>query len=327
VPRQQFRTVAKPSANPRRVRGGVKIPGDEGAIERAWASARFWRLVEQAAGGDALRGGLEYARLGQTKRLDIGGVLDSGGVGSAPGTPGPGALPHGVIVAYVQGRMPRAYRTELRLTPLSAAQRDQLTAALLEQPRVAAKLLAGELPQNIDDATAPAGVHLFPAGVSDVSVSCTCADPTPATGWCKHAVCAAALAAMRLAAQPLEIVDLRGLPRGELIERLRDQRAITSGAAVGPAPVYAAAVPGASDVRGEALDAVSAADFWRAGPELDRLDTPIERPGAGHVLLRRLGPSPFPEGRFPLVGLLATCYELISEHAVRTDDDGTPPAR
>jgi len=39
------------------------------------------------------------------------------------------------------------------------------------------------------------------------------------------------------------------------------------------------------------------------------------------VLLRRLGPSPFPEGRFPLIGLMATCYQLIGEAAIREDED------
>jgi hypothetical protein len=60
----------------------------------------------------------------------------------------------------------------------------------------------------------------------------------------------------------------------------------------------------------------SVADFWAVGDGLSRLDTPIEPPPISCVLLRRLGPSPFPEGRFPLLGLLATCYDMIGREAV-----------
>ena len=62
--------------------------------------------------------------------------------------------------------------------------------------------------------------------------------------------------------------------------------------------------------------------FWEdpAGraPVLPRVAPEVDKP-----LLRRLGASPF-EARFPLVGLLATCYELVSEQTVRIDeaDDG-----
>jgi hypothetical protein len=60
----------------------------------------------------------------------------------------------------------------------------------------------------------------------------------------------------------------------------------------------------------------SVADFWAVGDGLSRLDTPIEPPPISCVLLRRLGSSPFPEGRFPLLGLLATCYDMIGRDAV-----------
>jgi hypothetical protein len=55
--------------------------------------------------------------------------------------------------------------------------------------------------------------------------------------------------------------------------------------------------------------------FWEAGPELEQVDLPVEVPQVSHALLRRLGPSPFPESRFPLVGLLATCYDVVSKRA------------
>ena len=45
-----------------------------------------------------------------------------------------------------------------------------------------------------------------------------------------------------------------------------------------------------------------------------------------HPLLRRLGPSPFESSRFPFVGLLATCYDVISKAALMNDDESAPEA-
>ena len=80
-------------------------------------------------------------------------------------------------------------------------------------------------------------------------------------------------------------------------------------------------MPGVSDVPSAPLDD-SLGSFWEVGDELRELDTPIEPPALNCVLLRRLGSSPFPEGRFPLIGLMATCYQLIGEHAIREDESG-----
>jgi len=77
------------------------------------------------------------------------------------------------------------------------------------------------------------------------------------------------------------------------------------------APVYIPTAHGDGAVPlAEALDR-----FWEAGPELELVDLPVEPPAVSHALLRRLGPSPFPESRFPLVGLLATCYDVVSKRA------------
>jgi hypothetical protein len=60
--------------------------------------------------------------------------------------------------------------------------------------------------------------------------------------------------------------------------------------------------------------------FWDAGPGLHEIDLPLDPPPVSHPLLRRLGPSPFPNAQFPLVGLLASCYETISEAARKTEE-------
>lgn len=54
-------------------------------------------------------------------------------------------------------------------------------------------------------------------------------------------------------------------------------------------------------------------DFFRAGAEIEVLESCTEPPGTG--ALERLGPSPFPKGRFPFLGFLATVYDHVATHS------------
>jgi len=130
------------------------------------------------------------------------------------------------------------------------------------------------------------------------------------------------LLAERVEREPELLLALRGLTLEELTERLRQRRAVTA-SSVGAAAAYdPPRIPEAEAASGP-LDA-DLEGFWDAGPGLSRVEAPLRRPEVTHPILRRLGPSPFEEGRFPLVGLLATCYDTISEAALR--DPSEEPA-
>lgn len=314
-----LRPLPKPLAlKPKRVRGGLRY---EGILEATpppaglWAAQRWLRLVELAADGEALRDGLEYAKLGQTRRWVV--------------------LP-GRVEASVQGRAPRAYTTVVRLTSFTPEQWERIVANLSENASYAAKLLSGELPTNIEEAFAPAGLRLFPAEPSDVVVSCTCGgtdiaggmppgigiapgvDPASKAAWCQHVCAVAHLLAEALATKPFLLFALRGLDGEEIVERLRQRRAVVS-TATGATPVYQQRVQGVSDVEASPLDA-NLGSFWSAGPGLEALDLPMAPPEVSHPILRRLGASPFPNGVFPMVGLLASCYEFISENVLQQSE-------
>lgn len=276
---------------PRRVRGGEKLatasPG-----EGSWAAQRWVRLLEQSAPGPNLVEGLEYAKLGQTRTLS---VLT------------------GRIDASVQGRAFRAYTTSLSLTPITNEQWERVIEAMAEQAIYTAKLLAGELPPSIEDLFGPLGLRLFPTDSTEVKTKCSCA---PSTEWCKHACCVAVLFAQRLAKDPFLMFAVRGLASEELLERLRQRRTI-AGATQGGVPIFSPRIPGLSDEQHEPLE--SCADhFWDMGATIREIDMPVEPPQVSHPLLRRLGPSPFQGAgaKFPLVGLLATCYEMASQRAI-----------
>lgn len=287
-----YRRDPKPLLHPRRVRGGVRLRTKEGQSFESWATQRVMRVVERLASGEALREGMEYARGGQTRRIEYEG---------------------GRASASVQGRASRPYRTVVGLTQFSEEDRERVIAAMSDQALYAAKLLAGELPTNIEDLFAPLEMRLFPTEGDDFQVSCSCKEKDKP--WCKHAVCTAALLSERLGENPLLIFSLRGLDGEELIERLREHRSLAGRGDVA-ADLYSAHPPEGIETASPELESVLDR-FWEAGSELAEVDLPISKPEVGHVLLRRLGPSPFPESRFPLVGLLATCYELIGADALR----------
>ncbi len=283
--------------SPRRVQGGVRLPAGPSAGPRAWISRRWMRVVEECAAPEAMARGLEYGRLGQTREIVFG----------------PGA-----VSAAVQGFAPRAHRVRIEIGVLSHEQWEQALGAMADQAIYSAKVLAGELPVNIEDLFAPMGARLFPLEVGDLQPRCDCG-AAPGT-WCEHACCAAAVAGYRLEERPFFIFALRGLPADELSERLRQRRAIT-GAVLGAAPAYTPRPVAGAETPAPPLES-TLDEFWTIGP-LDAVDTPLERPEVSHPLLRRLGPSPF-VAKFPLVGLLATCYDAISDAAIRGGAEGPP---
>lgn len=143
-----FRSSRKSLVNPRRVRGGVKFKLKAGETPRSWVTQRLLRVAEQGAEAEIYKDGLEYARLGQTKRLTIEETLCEG---------------------VIQGRSDKPYTTTLELSQFNAESQERVISAMADQVRYAAKLLSGELPSNIEDVFAPLGLKLFPAEPQDIT--------------------------------------------------------------------------------------------------------------------------------------------------------------
>lgn len=341
----------RPTLHPRRVVGGIRLvakppaaaagqsveppapsvdpatptdaaaPVDAAPSGWTWVSARWMRPVEEHAPGDQLAEGLDYARSGQTRGLEF---------------------KPGLITARVQGRMPQAYKCAIRVPTFTPEQWEKVSQLMASQAKYAAALLAGELPTNIEDMFAPAGLSLFPTDASDISTSCDCdiftgrvrdytasnvavplppkpAKPGSGTPWCKHVCCVMLLVADVLSRQSLSIFSLRGLAETDLVERLRQARALQgmqrAGAAA--APVYTPHIPGLDSQAAPLEDSMHT--FYSAtDPDaLASLDMPIAPPEVSHPLLRRVGPSPFTGAKFPITGLLATCYDVISESVIK----------
>ncbi len=330
VPGQYVPRAAVATAHPRRVKNGIKLltrgAGTPGATISAWSSQRWMRLVEDLAAPGAIAEGQAYAKSGQTRTLSVQA---------------------GRISAQVQGRMPYAYGVEVALPVLTSEQWHKVLGAMLDEARHLAGLLAGDVPPNIEDLFSPLRLRLFPQEQHDLTATCTCGQCGPGgtagAGWCKHVCCVMILLAERLGADTFLMFALRGMAREQLLDELRMRRAAgqTAGRAGDVAgsgagapgtglalPAYMPRLPGLSEVSLPALDQCLD-DFWSAPAGGAHLDLTMEAPAVSHPLLRRLGPSPFDAAagaKFPLVGLLATCYDVISEHTLRAArGEGAPP--
>lgn len=193
-----------PPARPRRVEGGIRARSRRGEIARSWWSARFLRGLEEAGVGGRLARGRAYARAGQ--------VLDL-------------AVDAGSVVALVQGSRARPYRVRVGTATFGKAEWAAVEQALAENAWFAAKLLAGEMPADIEDVFAGAGLRLFPDDVGDLAMDCSCPDHEVP---CKHLAATLFLLAESFDADPFELLALRGRARDELLDNVRARRGATA---------------------------------------------------------------------------------------------------
>lgn len=187
-----------PPSRPRTARGGIKAQSKRGTFGQKWWARRWVEVLEGFPIGARLHRGRTYARLGQVLSIDI--------------TPGE-------VRALVQGSRARPYRVTIRLAPLSKKEWHAVAARLATEARYAAKLLAGEMPEGVEDAFLAAGLSLFPRRHDDLRTECSCPD------WsnpCKHIAAVYYLLAEEFDRDPFLLFTLRGLEREQLVELLAE---------------------------------------------------------------------------------------------------------
>jgi len=219
------------------VDNGLALRSRRGVIGEKWWSRRFLAAVESILTGGRLGRGRTYARQGQVIDLGIGS---------------------GLVVAQVQGTRRAPYGVQISMPAVSDARWGAIIETLAGQAGYAARLLAGELPHEIEDVFAEAGVALFPERGSHLIANCTCPDwATP----CKHAAAVCYLIAEAFDDDPFLLLAFRGRERDALLAELRERRGGKGDAAAESPSSSEAAVP-TSPLSSHL------SDFWKAGPEL-----------------------------------------------------------
>jgi uncharacterized Zn finger protein len=274
---------------PRPVKNGLRTKSQRGKIGETWWSKRWIGVLESFGMGARLGRGRSYARQGQVVSLDI---------------------EKGIVVAKVQGSRARPYSVEIKLKPLSEKDWGKVTDAMASQAVFAARLLSGEMPQNIEDAFGEAKVSLFPTSIKDLSTDCSCPD------WanpCKHIAAVYYLLAEQFDEDPFLIFKLRGQTKEEIIAILRKKRSEQSPEADIASPAEVDSSPRETVVPLEkCLDT-----FWLAGEALDSFTVNPSLPEVENAVLKRLGKAPFTIRRQNIAALLAKAYPVASNAAIR----------
>ncbi len=271
-------------SRPLKVEGGIKTKSEYGAIGSTWWSKRWVSVLESFNMGARLTRGRSYARQGQVISIDV---------------------QPGLVKAKVQGSRPRPYNVEIHLKPLSDQDWDKVTDAMTAQAIFAAKLLAGEMPTNIEEAFSAAQLSLFPTAARELETECSCPD------WanpCKHIAAVYYLLAERFDEDPFLIFKLRGRTKEQIIEVLRQKRVETL-----PAE---SASPSTDVVDATATESTLSLEdhldtFWQAGEALDSFAVNPAVPRIDKAILKRLGDAPFIVGGQNITSLLSKAYDVV----------------
>jgi len=187
-----------------RRRKGRERGGREGDSNVNWCTRRWLEQLEKYSHGHDARQrwarGKVYSRRGQVVELEVG--------------------PNGIL-AKVQGSRPKPYQVRMELNKLRREAWGRVLIAVSGKAHYTARLLAGEMPQEIESIFASSGARLFPAGEHDFRCKCSCPDPmTP----CKHVSAVYHAMGMALEADPFLLFSLRGKSKNQFLQDLRDMR-------------------------------------------------------------------------------------------------------
>jgi uncharacterized Zn finger protein len=267
-----------PRSRPRQAKGGIKAQSKRGQFGSTWWAKRWIAVLESFQIGARLGRGRSYARSGQVLNVNIS---------------------KGKVTAQVQGSRPDPYDVTIQVAQLSVKEWSKLLDVLGGQALFLAKLLGGEMPQDIENVFRDAGLSLFPQKLRDLQTSCSCPDYSNP---CKHIAAVYYLLGEEFDRDPFLIFQLRGMGRDELLKQLGKK-----GEAAAPAAEPAAPV--------EPLP-TSPAKFWTAGPMPENLFEHGQVPSASAAWPRRLGHFPFWRGTERFLDALDPIYRETTHRAL-----------
>ncbi len=271
-------------SRPLKAEGGIKAQSKRGGFGESWWAKRWIQVLEGFEIGARLSRGRSYARNGQVLSI---------------------AIDKGRVTAKVQGSRPKPYDITMEVKTLSDGDWSKVVDALGRQALFAAKLLAGEMPQDIEPVFAEVGLSLFPAKLLDLKTACSCPD------WsnpCKHIAAAYYLLGEEFDRDPFLIFALRGMSREALLERLGAKSGGELKSEIAPAASVRAAEP----------LGVGMVEFWDgiASVRNDESAPVVEIPREAGPLVRRLGGFPFWRGEVPILEALSAMYAAASQRGM-----------
>lgn len=265
-----------------KTKDGIKAQSQRGAFAKNWWAQRWIAALERLVDSGRLSRGRSYARKGQV--LSIDETKDG-------------------IAARVQGSMRTPYKISIKINHLTDAEWGKVINALSEQAIFSAQLLAGEMPQDIEQAFEKAKVSLFPSKGGDLTTDCSCPDYSNP---CKHIAATHYILGERFDEDPFLIFRLRGRTQEQVMQGLRERRAGSDETLEEEIEKAEVIIPLEEQIE----------NFWDGRAPFDGISVSIRPPSIEMPLLKRLGEANF----VPKPGLqsvLSAAYQVISQKAIQ----------
>jgi uncharacterized Zn finger protein len=260
---------------------------------REWWSQRWLDLLDSYRFKKRLERGRNYARQGNVLSIEFKGAK---------------------VLARVQGSDPEPYKVSLSLDPFSEEQWGYVIETMSQKSIFAAKLLAGEMPQNMEDVFTSNGLSLFPFTLSDVHSKCSCPDKANP---CKHVAAIYYQLGDRFSEDPFVLFQLRGRTKEQIISDLRDLRSKSIETSATETSEVQESTP-------EKQFSIEIGSFWQYDEPLESSLVVIV-PSTSETVLDVLGPIPLAKEEENLTSLTAadvvmkyldTVYKDVSQKAV-----------
>lgn len=261
-----------------------------------WWGQRWIEALQNVLRGDSARiaRGRTYARAGRTHDLVVKG---------------------GKVTAKVTGSRAAPYKITLELTELSASAWKTAIDGLAKKAQFSAELLAGQMPQAIDEVFVEAGVSLFPKQRADLKTSCSCPD------WgdpCKHVAATHYVLGEALDRDPFLLFELRGRTKDQVLDALRAARGGASGTPTKKAgKSKATAADATPEVPTVKLGKLKPSEYDKPREPLPALHFSFDEPVVHGAVLQQLGAPNAWNGEASPADVLAPLVRAAAETARR----------
>lgn len=277
-----------------------------------WWAKQWLEAMESLGWGNRLTRGRAYARNGNVLDIEI-----------SPGK----------VKAHVQGSKKTPYKVEISVKTLSQQEWEQVLDSLASKAIFSAKLLAGEMPDNIEEAFSLLEVSLFPRYNTDLSAQCTCtdwADP------CKHIAAVCYILAQEFDRDPFLLFKLRGMNREQIMEAICNRRTSAAQPMIAKREEeLSGEVERGSNIQnneisiGEKIDEkvrsvacgsqhddCSLINYWTGKMKSMDIKIVVEPPLVEQSILKRLGEPPFLAGKMDMIRQLEQDYKKVLLKAI-----------
>ncbi len=261
------------STGPREVKGGIKAQTKRGAFGQSWWAKRWINILDDFNIDERLARGRTYARRGQVVSVRV---------------------ENGMVTGRVQGSERKPYEVGIKVKVLPARAWKMAVPELFARPDIAASLLAGRMPEDVEEIFAKVGYSLLPSKGKDLKTDCDCFD------WsnpCKHVAAVYYILAEEFDRDPFLIFKMRGADVEDLLK------------AANLRPVEVAAPAGLLPAEPLSTDP---GKFWGRERVTGEPEMSAHVPEMHAALPKQLGSFPFWRGKEKFMPAMEEIYECAS---------------